>query len=931
MKTQQNYPIFPCFSLHAVYKLCLLSLCFLVITSCTQKSADDHFEQAMAFIQSGNPNSAIVELKNAIVKSPREAKIRFELGKLYAETRQYEDATKELTRALDFGYDRASVIPLLAKSLEYTGANVALSQLDIEGDYLSGEQKLELGYRKARAFIELEQLDQASLLISNLSAIDSNSVYSGLLSATSDLLRNRLDEASNKSDELIEREPLNRDILYFAANTYLNNNQPIKAINTLENYLLTAPDDLQTKFRVANVMIRNGKAEEAERYIDELLAINDQHALLNQLKGAARASAGDFEKAFEYGEKSIFTGRKDPALFLLTGSAAYSLGLYDKAIDYLSTIADELPDNHPGLRALSASLIAMRKGDIAKPFLDRINNQEEFDSSLLVAAGLSALSASDEKTARALASRATALVEKPEDLLRLGVLKLSLDDVDGFVDLEEAVKQAPDSTVAKQIIASAYLAKGRFEDALMIARSMQLETENALMGWLLEFDILFASQDYGGAQAALDEAKSLNANTLDIQIAELKLLVVKGLDQQSIKLSNEILQQDPANVLVLGALYEAQTREGNSTNAYSKIMDAVKAEPSNQQLALLGVVTAFLEDKTADALSILDNLSYDRETTTDLWALRGTSFIQTRQFEKGEAFFKSWLQTYPKNERALNGLVQIYDLTNNFEDGLEAAEQFLENEENTQVRVTKLYFLAKLNRAQEARLALNLVPDELMETPFIRAIKARIALTEGRPHDALDDAQFAYENLNLFDNLRLYTNALAKTEQTDSALQTIEQHVQKYPNDMSAKMLAAQYTYRNSPAEAITIYESIIESAPNNAVVLNNLAYLYKQKGEYEKAERYIGQALAIEPNNISFNDTYAQVLLLTGKIKSAFDIYEQILNETVENESIHLNYVEALAKFGNIGKAKQHIRRHDFKSTASLARLKELSVKYEL
>src|SRR6266536_4672889 len=86
----------------------LLILASLTIGACdqTKRYTDQELVQrAKDFQAQGKPDSAVIELKNALQKNPENAEARWRLGEIYAELGLGEQAELELKRAADQGVD----------------------------------------------------------------------------------------------------------------------------------------------------------------------------------------------------------------------------------------------------------------------------------------------------------------------------------------------------------------------------------------------------------------------------------------------------------------------------------------------------------------------------------------------------------------------------------------------------------------------------------------------------------------------------------------------------------------------------------------------------------------------------------------------------------------------------------------------------------
>jgi tetratricopeptide (TPR) repeat protein len=84
---------------------------------------------------------------------------------------------------------------------------------------------------------------------------------------------------------------------------------------------------------------------------------------------------------------------------------------------------------------------------------------------------------------------------------------------------------------------------------------------------------------------------------------------------------------------------------------------------------------------------------------------------------------------------------------------------------------------------------------------------------------------------------------------------------------------------------AIAAQESVLAEMPNNAGVLNNLAYLLAENDErLTDALEYARQAYETRPNDPGFLDTYAYVLYKNGKYSEAAEFLQAALQQYEQN-----------------------------------------------
>jgi tetratricopeptide (TPR) repeat protein len=236
-----------------------------------------------------------------------------------------------------------------------------------------------------------------------------------------------------------------------------------------------------------------------------------------------------------------------------------------------------------------------------------------------------------------------------------------------------------------------------------------------------------------------------------------------------------------------------------------------------------------------------------------------------------------------------------------------------------------------LNDAENAKAALNKIDAQYQPLPFLRGVKARIAMLEQRPADAVDDALIAYEQNKNTNNLFLLTQALQMSGQGLRSKEILQAHLAERPDDMRAKMLLAERQIELAPSDAITSYREMLEVNANNFVVLNNLAYLLMENGELAEAAGLAKRAYDIQPDSVPTVDTYAQVLVKQQKYDEAVEVYNRVMNDSVQNEEIVLNYIDALLRSGAKVIAQRRLEARTFTQEDSLQRLEEMKREFSL
>jgi putative PEP-CTERM system TPR-repeat lipoprotein len=909
----------------------LLLSSLIGLTGCQQKTSDEHIAAAKAFVVEGDQQAAIVELKNAIQLDPDQAEARFELGNLYLEQNKYQAAEKELSRAMELGYSASKIIPLLARAYQRTGANAALENIDHAMAELTTVERAEVGYYKVQSLIQLNKTDEASLLIQEIMQLDTGSVYKGLTSVLSSVLDQNNKEALEAAIVLQKQAPLNKDVLSVTARLYLLNNQPTEAADVYVKYVDAAPDDIETRFALANMLVEQGRTQEAEKHVDILLKINDQNSLLNQLKGVIRAADDDFANAQKFSELAISNGNTDPVVRLVAGYSAFQQGDFAAAVTHLALIAGSLPDNHPGLRILAASQLQTGMTTEASEVLKRLDSLTAADASLFSSTGYELLQAGEAKKAKALIERVENISETSDDLTRLGVLKLSLNNIDGVLDLENAVAKSPESITAKTTLATAYMATNQIEKAQALSDEWKKEASNDPQGFLLAGEVALRKNDLVTAEAEFLSASAIAPDNNKVKMSLVGLDIRnEEMDAATLKLE-KIIATSPDYLPALTAYFAIKQQQGSSNEGMAPILAQLKKTPKNAELAVLAARMQASESKYDKALELLNDIPADENAPGGFWPSKGLALLQSGKIDEAEAHYKAWIELAPNNREAALGQLLLLDSQNKYSDGLALTKRYLNARDDIQIQVLQSYFLVMSGDNESARKVVSGLAKEVQELPFVRGVMARVKLREGKPADAIEDAEASFNANQNSKNLQVLVMAYDLTGNTDKSYEVLTTYAEHKPEDLSALMLLAEKEIGKNKVAAIGKYNEALKLNENNFIVLNNLAFLLMEENKIDEALGFAKRAYDLKPNNAATVDTYAQILIRQNKQKEALEAYNRVMNDDVENEEIFLNYIETLLLNDSKIIAKRRIESTELTLPESKVRLAKLKAQYGL
>ena len=113
---------------------------------------------------------------------------------------------------------------------------------------------------------------------------------------------------------------------------------------------------------------------------------------------------------------------------------------------------------------------------------------------------------------------------------------------------------------------------------------------------------------------------------------------------------------------------------------------------------------------------------------------------------------------------------------------------------------------------------------------------------------------------------------------------------------------------RKDYAGSLAQYRSALAIEPNNALVLNNAAWVAQQVKD-PKALEYAEQANKLVPDNPAIMDTLGGILVEKGDTARGLELIKKAVDGAPKAAGIRLNYARALAKAGQKDAAKKELQ----------------------
>ncbi|MDO6506822.1 PEP-CTERM system TPR-repeat protein PrsT [Colwellia sp. 4_MG-2023] len=874
-----------------IQKMTLAISLLITLGACSPNSTpEEQIAEAQSYLQQDKPKSAVILLKKSIVQSPKAALPRFLLGSSYLQIGSVVSAEKELLLSLDLGFDVNLVAPLVFKSLlaqqKYEDIVLFAKEWDITDKEVQG---IVWAY-EVIALIGQEELSEAKRMLDKVNSMLPNEAIVQVSNAYYQAATNNISSALSIVNQVLLEQPESIEAIDLKGNLSLFTKDNEEAISAYKRYLNYIPINYQVQIKLAKAYVQDGNFDEAEKIADALFNIAPENALLHQIKGVSLYAKEEISLAKYHIEKAIQNGMRNRSNQLIAGVIYFREKNYEQAYYYLNAIRDTIENGHSAKKILAITELALGYNTNAGQTLSELEIMTAEDEKLLTEASLVLSSRGDRQAAKNSISQLDSVaMHDPDSILKLGALKLYLNDVEGLIDIEKVVASSPEDLNPKVVLFTAYLEANDFAKALAIAELLKKDIKSQLIGFNLaalvhikKNEIEKATDNYTGA-LDIDEN---NVNSLVFFASQAwksgDLNLAKGYVER-------ILKERPMHIFALKMNLSIDIANNEVNESLTKIKNAYKAQP-DMPYRLLLVDSLFKLQEFNEIIPLLNDadVALDENTNNQVWVYLIRSYQLTNEIEKAIDVANKWSLIKPEEQLSWLYAIDLLDNQQKLAEALTKTESaLLIHPQSARLKVLYSYFLLHSKQIEKAKEAFNSLIVEAKALPLGLYLQGNFLAIEGSYQEALNTLNASYKASNRAKTAHLIYFILQKLNQATQAHEFLEQHLVRFPKDIATRLILADNYMETSRDKAINHYLYLVNNNVVSATVLNNLAWLQLTKGEYEKAKGNIEKALELNSNSVSVLDTAADINLKLNKKEVAKEYLNKALLIDVDNLKI--------------------------------------------
>jgi putative PEP-CTERM system TPR-repeat lipoprotein len=887
-------------------------VCAALLAGCNE-SPEVMLGSAKEYLAKNDINAASIQLKNALQEDGQLAEARFLLGTVNLEQGDVAGAVKELRRAAELGYAKAEVAPPLARALVLSGQfDEVLSEF--------GDSTLEDPAARARllaavgdAHMAKASLDKAREAYEAAVAANPAEVSARVGLGRAKLFAGDIDAALAEADAAIASKPDAAEAHALRADALIARNRIPEAVAALEAAVKARPTAVMYHFGLVSLLMRENDRDAVTQRLEAMKKVAPKHSLTRYLEAFV---AFRENRVAEARDAIMEVNRIAPEFLpaqLLAGSIYLRLNDHLLAQQHLGIVLARAPGQPLARRLLTLSQLASGQSGVALQTLQPLLAATPDDSATMTLAGQVYLANGDFDKASEYFSKVAAA--EPEDArarTRLGVSRLLAGDADrAFADLEAA--SGLDDTVGQPDVALilAHMRRGEFDKALAAQKDLEGKQPDNPQTYTLKGGVLLAKRDVEGARSAFERALVLKGDHLPAAINLARLDVADRRPEDARKRFESIIAANPKNVQAQLLLADLLSRIGAKPEEVQGTLErAISINPGATAPRMVLTQHFLNVREPKKALGVIQELSSAHPNDPQVIAMLARTQRAAGATQQAISSLRKLAGLLPQSPVPLVELSDVQLLSKDRAGAEQSLRRALSLKPDLVEAQRRLITLLREDpkRVEEALAVARTVQKQRPDAPGGFVFEGDIHAASGKWEPAVVAFRKALDRGKAPEIAIALHSAQMRSGKTADAGKTAEAWLQAQPKDVVMRGYLAERALADGRlADAERLYRTMLEYAPDNALILNNLAWVVGQRKDPEAmvlAER----ALALAPESPAVLDTLGMLQLDQGQRDSGLAKLQKAVSLAPDAGAIRLNLAKAYLKLDRKDDARKEL-----------------------
>lgn len=889
----------------------LLSGAFMVagLGACGRtQTTESLLTEAKNYQQKGDLKAAMIQLKNAVEKSPENGEARIALGQLELAVGDIPSAEKEFRKARQLGIAADRVLPLLAKSLAQQGKFKEILD-DVTPDVAA--KSAPLLTLRGDALMATGKADDAKAAYDQALALNPNAGNALLGLARYAMQSRDRDAAERYVDDAVQKDPKNAEVFMAKGSLLRAKGKPDEASAAFDQALALDPAHRTAHIEKAYIEIGRGKFPAAKIEIDAAQKNAPGNLLVTYTNALYEFSQGKFAAAQEYLQRVLKVAPEHMPSILLAGASELNLGANEQAEQHLRKYLEAAPNDVYARKLLAqVQLKNAQPADAAATLAPALKTAGD-DPQLLALAGESYMQVRDFNKASSYLEKAAELAPKAAGVrTALGLSKLAKGDQSGGVsDLEMATSIDPKSSRSTMALVQAEMNLKHYDKALAAVDALQKQEPNNPQVYNLKGAVSMVKGDIPAARAALEKAVALQPTFTPAVKNLARLDLVEKKPEAAKKRYEAVLDKDKTNIEAMTALGQLALMQNHPEEATGWYEKASNANPTAVAPAVTLGMHYLRTNQAPKALSLARKFQTANQGNPDLLDMLGQAQIANKDPNGALDTYSKLASVSPKSAVPPMRLAGVHMMMKNETAAADDLKHAVELQpELLQPRMAQIEMAMRGNHADEALGIARQIQKMNDKSPVGFATEGDILLAQNKAAQAVPAYEKAFALAKSPQVLVRTLQAMTLAGKGKEAQARAAAWLKDHPDDGLVSMYVAEASLaRKEYKPAITLLESVLKQNPNNPAALNNLAWAYQQEKD-PRALATAEQAFKLGGSNPGVMDTLGWLLVEQGNTARGLPLLQKASGLAPDAVEIRYHLAVGLNKSGDKQGARKEL-----------------------
>lgn len=870
-----------------------MALSGALLTGCFDKSAEQYLAAARADMAKNDNAAAVIQLKNALQANPSLAEARVLLGEALLKGGDARSALIELGKAKELGLADDRIVPLIAQAMLGQGQFAKVISDFSEAKLTSSTAMADLHASLATAYSAAGNAEKARELANAAVAADPNDQRAQLIRIRLVAAASGLAEGLAAADALLAKSPKSADAWEIKGDLLRLQGKPDEAMTAYRSALALDKAHVLAHAGVLSLLLVKNDLNGA----DEQLAAMRKALPKNpatQLYGATVAmERGDLKKANEEIDRVLKAAPEDPRALQLAGMIKARRGALLEADRYLAKVVTAAPTN-VNARILLAQT-QLRQGDAAR-CLATLQPILADGAPHPAAMGLAAdayLQQGDAKQAEEYFAKIAS--SDPSDVR--AHIAVALANIgkgrkeQGVADLRKIV--SGDAGISADLaLLNLHMSDKDFQAASRDIDGIEKKTPAKAVPFNLRGRLELSAGNVSGARQAFESALKVDPNFYSATAALAALDIGDKNYTAAADRFQKVLNGNPNDLSANMGLIAVREQAGASKTELADLLTKLIAKVPGEAAPRLTLVNIYMQDRAyKEALVVAQEGVAALPENPEMWAAVGRVQNLSGSFDLAVSAFNKQIALRPNAPQSYMPLAELYASRGDRSSAAKMLNRALTLQPN-------------FKQAQVALVALSVAKKDFKEAGRVIQVMQTQYPNDSTGAELWGDIEAGQKHWQ--GAVASYRGALSKGASPEIAVKIARALVAAgdlaslkkfevewtaaHPGDLLFRYFLGDRAMQQQDWGAAEVhYLAALKAAPNNAGILNNLAWI-KFKSNKPDALEFAEKARKIAPREPAFMDTLAQIYAGSGRVDKAAELQKQAVESAPGNASYRLS-----------------------------------------